>query len=115
MYETLIKYEAALYFLIATFGLPKLNLEELQADPTSLLALIPLIALMYDWKKFEGALMAPYEKTEVPELANGAPPQVAEENKVEEPAQADEPEPEKEPEEKEAPAAPVEDDPEVSF
>ena len=57
MYETLIKYEAAMYFLIATFGLPKRDLEELQADPTSLLSLIPLIGLMYDWKKFEVCIL----------------------------------------------------------
>ena len=56
--------------------------------------------------------MFPEEKVETTELANGAPPQVAEEAKPEEPApEADQPEPELEPEDKEGEA----DDPEISF
>ena len=59
----------------------------------------------------QGALF-PEEKVETTELANGAPPQVAEEAIPEEPVpEADQPEPELEPEDKEAEA----DDPEVSF
>ena len=59
----------------------------------------------------QGALF-PEEKVETTELANGAPPQVAEEAKPEESVpEADQPEPELEPEHKEAEA----DDPEVSF
>jgi hypothetical protein len=81
------------------------------ADPMPLLAAIPFLGLAYDWKKVEGALF-PEEKVETTELANGAPPQVAEEAKPEEVApEADQPEPELEPEDKEAEA----EDPEVSF
>ena len=59
----------------------------------------------------QGALF-PEEKVETTELANGAPPQVAEEAKPEESvSEADQPEPELEPEDKEVEA----DDPEVSF
>jgi len=111
VYDMAVKYEEALFLLIAVFGLPSLDLDALMADPTPLLAVLPVLGLTYNWKKFEGALF-PEEKVETTELANGAPPQVAEEAKPEEPApEADQPEPELEPEDKEAEA----DDPEVSF
>merc|ERR1719362_688205 len=100
--------KTTLVLLIAVFGLPSLDLDALMADPTPLLAVLPVLGLTYNWKKFEGALF-PEEKVETTELANGAPPQVAEEAKPEEPApEADQPEPELEPEDKEAEA----DDPE---
>jgi hypothetical protein len=111
VYDMAVKYEEAGFLLIAVFGLPRLDLEALMADPTPLLAAIPFLGLAYDWKKFEGALF-PEEKVETVELANGAPPKFAEEAIPEEPVpEADQPEPELEPEEKEAEA----DDPEVSF
>lgn len=114
VYEIAVGYESALCLLIAVFGLPKLDLDAIMEDPTPLLAAIPFLGLTYDWKKLEGALFPEEEKTVTAELSNGAPPQIAEETKAEEPAPAPEPEPEKEPEDKKAPAE-EDEDPEVSF
>ena len=48
-----VKYEEALFLLIAVFGLPSLDLDALMADPTPLLAALPFLGLTYNWKKFE--------------------------------------------------------------
>ena len=53
VYDMAVKYEGAFFLLIAVFGLPRLDLDALMADPTSLLAAIPFLGLAYDWKKFE--------------------------------------------------------------
>ena len=53
VYDMAVKYEQALFLLIAVFGLPSLDLEALMADPTPLLAAIPFLGLAYDWKKIE--------------------------------------------------------------
>ena len=53
VYDMAVKYEEAGFLLIAVFGLPRLDLEALMADPTPLLAAIPFLGLAYDWKKFE--------------------------------------------------------------
>ena len=53
VYDMAVKYEEALFLLIAVFGLPSLDLDALMADPTPLLAVLPVLGLTYNWKKFE--------------------------------------------------------------
>ena len=53
VYDMAVKYEEALFLLIAVFGLPSLDLDALMADPTPLLAALPILGLTYNWKKFE--------------------------------------------------------------
>lgn len=118
LFEIMIKgtgYEASIALFIAVFGLPKFDLEF--SDPASLLVLLPVLAMVWDGRKWQAELEK-FDKVD----ANGSPPQVEaakeaaaaepEEKKAEEETKEEEPkaaeEEKKEEEEKkdgEAPAA----------
>lgn len=70
MYEKAMKLEAVGFLFLATFGLPKLDLE---ADPTAWLVALPVLSMAYEYNTKWTELLFPSEKADT----NGTPPQVA--------------------------------------
>jgi hypothetical protein len=68
IFNQALKMEGTLFVFVATFGLPKLDLE---ADPTPWLMALPLISLLWNMPKYLDKMGA-FDKTD----ANGIPPQV---------------------------------------